>query len=1175
MPTRVMLAGQLAVEVDGIPVDLGALGRLGRLFWAFLVCERRRPVGKDELAEVLWGEDELPRSWEQMLRGNATKVRAALLGTGSDPGVEVVSAFGAYQIRLPPDAVVDVEQAALQVEDAVAALRAGGAADARQAATAALAVAALGFLPGWPGVWVERRQTEMRELRLRAQEVLGEACCALGFWAEGVAAGEGAVSVEPFRESAYQLLMAAHRGAGNPGEALRAYERCRRVLADELGVTPSAATEKAYLVLLEEEAGPVLAEPVKVPLPGQLSAAPSTFFTGRKPELDRLRTVLERTTTDGRQAVLLGGEPGIGKTALIGAFAREAHAAGAQVLYGRCDEGLGVAYQPFAEALGHYVLHCPPWELSAFVATHGTELSWITPELVRQVPDAPAPLLMGAEGDRYRLFEAVTAFIDRASRRERLVLLLDDLHWAAPPTLALLRHLLRSRAARVVVVGTYRHTEVGPDHPLTATLADLRRESGVERLLLEGLDEQGVAAIIEHAEANVVDVGGIGLARALHARTGGNPFFVGEFLRHLAESGAAYREAGARGTVGDTGALGLPEGVREVVSQRLSRLSAAAYQVLTLAAVVGPEFDLALLERIDQSAGTDTVLDALDEAVVAQVIGERQSGRYYFAHALVRDTIYSTLTANRRARFHHRVGDALESLPGDRDSHLPALAHHYVEAASDGAAVKAGDYSLAAARQAFGKAAWEDVVAYARAGLGVLSASDPEHLVRRFDLLLLEVETQMVVVKISLAVEAMKEAAEVARALGSPERLARAVSLYLLSEGAGDPRASELALEALDGIADTELGLRTRLRAGLAVSMPSRHAGRWDPETRSALALARESGDRDAVHAALVARRTFLCESPHGREWLAVEEELTSMGPPAEPVAGTRWIHGVGRGRANALLALGDRDGFEAHVPSVERWYTELRNLGLGVQLAIWRGVEALLDGRFGEVEGHASSVLRLAPNHQDAWAIQLCKRSLELGRPDAFKGDLLGVVATRPRHPILQSMLAFTHTELGEDDDARQIVDDLAADDFRRPRSIVTTTTFAYLAEVIVALGETRLAARLYELFGPYAGMAAVSQISGTHCPGAIDRYLGQLAASLGKLDEAEAHYEAALVLETALRSPPLLARTRYWYARLLLKDRARQADAGRGRDLAMRALATAEDLGMARLTAQVSELL
>ncbi|MDQ3641157.1 MAG: bacterial transcriptional activator domain-containing protein [Actinomycetota bacterium] len=305
MSLRVSVTGLVEIDADGTAVELSSLGRVGRLFWVYLVCERHRPVAKDQVADVLWGED-LPRSWEQLLRGNASKLRSVLANAGLEPAVALRSAFGTYQLHLPADAVVDLEEAGSAIERALAAIRHGDFEEAQQASAAAVAVTSRGFLAGWSGIWVEQRQVELRELRLRGLEALAQATAARHQWGEAIAAAEEAVAIEPFRESAYQLLMASHRGAGNPGEALRTYERCRRILADELGASPTAATERMYLSLLDSEPTAMATDDPSLPLPAFLEPTPASFLVGREPERGRLRAALQRATAEGRQAVLVG-----------------------------------------------------------------------------------------------------------------------------------------------------------------------------------------------------------------------------------------------------------------------------------------------------------------------------------------------------------------------------------------------------------------------------------------------------------------------------------------------------------------------------------------------------------------------------------------------------------------------------------------------------------------------------------------------------------------------------------------------------------------------------------------------------------------------------------------------------------------------------------------------------
>ncbi|HEX6597249.1 MAG TPA: BTAD domain-containing putative transcriptional regulator, partial [Acidimicrobiales bacterium] len=238
MALRVALTGEVGIEAAGGWVDTTGLGRLGRVAFAYLVYNRDRPVPRHELAEVVWGED-LPRTWETALRVVASKLRTWLEGAGLGRAEALTSGFGTYQVHLPPDAVVDVEEARAALQAAAAALAAGDAAAARASATAAEQIAARDFLPGATGTWVERRQDDLRELRVAALEVMAEATLGLGDLGAAVAAAERAVGLEPLRESAHLLLVRARAAAGNRAEALRAYERLRRALGEELGVSPS------------------------------------------------------------------------------------------------------------------------------------------------------------------------------------------------------------------------------------------------------------------------------------------------------------------------------------------------------------------------------------------------------------------------------------------------------------------------------------------------------------------------------------------------------------------------------------------------------------------------------------------------------------------------------------------------------------------------------------------------------------------------------------------------------------------------------------------------------------------------------------------------------------------------------------------------------------------------
>ena len=863
MGLNVFLLGHVGMECDGQQVAGPALGRLGRVALAYLVTERHRPVPHPELADVLWGEDP-PRSWQQLVRGTVAKLRTALGDFGFKPTELLTTRFGCYQFHLPTGASVDVDTASAAVEAAVAALAMGDLDQAQTEATTASALTSRQFVPGGAGLWIERRQAELHELQLHALEVLADAATAGQRFDRAILAAETAISLEPFRESSYHRLIAAHAAGNHRGEALQAYDRCRVALAEHLGVAPSAETETLYLRLLgtEPEASPpspVIHE--RVPLPPSLELLRGGLLVGRTDEQAALYGAFERTGSEGRQAMFVAGEPGAGKTSVVADLARTAHAAGGLVLYGRCDEDLGLAFQPIAEALGAYVSHMPQAELDAHVRRWGGELSRLTADLMRRVPTAPAPVFTDPEDDRFRLFQAVSDLLERAAAARPVVLVLDDLHWAAPPTVLLIRHLVRNlQNAPVLLVGTYRHTELPKDGPLAGALADFRRESAVERILLEGLDDAAVQAILEATQRDDEERDLRPIALAIHGHTGGNPFFVVELARHLQETGAVFRKQEGWSYYADASDAGIPHGVRDVVGRRLGRLSGAANEALVFAAVIGVEFELSVLELTTATETRDQVLDAIEEAVAGHLAIEVGAGAYRFAHALVRDTIYDGLSSTRRARLHWRIGEAFESLHRDLFTDHAVLAHHFAEGAAAGGGWKAAEYAVLAADQALDGAAWEDAVGFLERAVTVFDLSPSTDFESRFEVFIRMADIWNRHFAPDQALVATGSAVDAARNLGSSERLARAAEASLAASAAlrGPEQEDEvraaiaLVEEVLPALGESAPGLRATLLARLA---QRRLIDGCDAEAllEQALRLARQSANPNELAIALLA----------------------------------------------------------------------------------------------------------------------------------------------------------------------------------------------------------------------------------------------------------------------------------------------------------------------------------
>ncbi len=298
---RVFLTGRVAAEANGRVVDEGRLpGRQGRLLFVYLVAARGRPVPRDELADAIWGESP-PATWEKALTVIVSKLRGLL----ADDGVVLTHAFGCYRLDLPDGAWVDITVAAEAADEAERALEAGDVEEARAAAELAASLLERPFLPGEDGVWVAQKRRELAEIHVRAVSALAESCLSSGDPAEAAKWAEKAVALAPFRERGYRLLMEAHVAAGDRAEALRVYERCRLLLADELGTYPSPETESMYRALLAapQPATPPVVEPSVEAGEAELSEA--------EPELPaaRAKTVAGRPSRKRRAALLaaLGG----------------------------------------------------------------------------------------------------------------------------------------------------------------------------------------------------------------------------------------------------------------------------------------------------------------------------------------------------------------------------------------------------------------------------------------------------------------------------------------------------------------------------------------------------------------------------------------------------------------------------------------------------------------------------------------------------------------------------------------------------------------------------------------------------------------------------------------------------------------------------------------------------
>jgi class 3 adenylate cyclase/tetratricopeptide (TPR) repeat protein len=910
-----------------------------------------------------------------------------------------------------------------------------------------------------------------------------------------------------------------------------------------------------------------------VPMPALLTGV-GRVFVGRDAESERLKQLWKEAVAGERRVALLAGEPGVGKTRLAAELAGRVHEQGAVVLAGRCDEDLGVPFQPFVEALQHYGAHHSEPRLGRF----GGELTRLLPELAAKVPGLPEPLRSDPETERYRLFDAVAAWLSDVSADDPVLLVLDDVHWAAKPTLLLLRHVLRSaEPLRLVVVATYRDSEVGRGHPLAELLADLRRLEGVERFPLTGLDQAGVAAFIEAAAGHALSEDDEGLTRAVWTETEGNPFFVVEVLRHLAETGGVEQRDGRWVMTAPVDELGIPEGVRDVVGRRLSRLSEAANRALWVASVVGLEFDPAVV-RMAGDLSDEALFSSLEEAAGARLVSEVGT-RYRFGHALVRATLYDEMTAVRRVALHRRVAEAIETIhAGALDDHLPALAHHWARASAPAADTdRAVDYATRAGDRALTQLAHDEAVAYYRQALELLGASDGLRDDRRRLNLLISVGEAEKRAGDPTYGEHLFEAARLAQQQGDHESLARAALTNcrgtFSSAGTVDVERVRWLEAALEAIGDRHDTLKARLLANLSMELDfGASLERRMQLSGEALALARRIGD-PAILASVLVGRTLTIWDP---STVAERLELTAeaMGVAEQINDPTMRFWALYR-RCPPLLEAGRIEEAKRHVALADQVAEDLGQPFLRSLVNYTQATVLIVAGRLEEAEQHSRTALSLGQQAGQAdagifFACQLINIRYEQG---AFDPDLATRLAMIIEHvpylPFLRALDALMQHELGSFDEARVAFDTLAADGFADvPRNNTWTPTMALAATVCAALGDQQRAGILHDLIVPYEDLVAAHSLMWF---GAFHHHLGLLDQTLGRFDDAAERFAAATATHDRTGARCSQAHTQLEWARTLL-IRGSPGDAERARTLLGEALTTARALGLGGVERQAA---
>jgi class 3 adenylate cyclase len=906
-----------------------------------------------------------------------------------------------------------------------------------------------------------------------------------------------------------------------------------------------------------------------VPLPGFVDTNPTFSFAGRAPEHEVVRTAWKEARDGHRRAVLISGEPGIGKTRLVTEFVRTAHDEGGLVLWGRCDEELDVPFQPFAEALSQYVSAINDDRLLADVGPVAADIAKLVPSLHNRIPGIGSAPSADADAERHRLFESVAEVLAVTATSDPIVIVLDDIHWADRPSLLLLKHLLRRPGqTRLLVLATYRDTDLDRSHPLSDVLADLRRESGVERLDLKGLDAGEVTSFMAAAAGHELEPEAADLAKAIHTETEGNPFFLGEMIRHLAESGMIVQREGKWVSDYRLEDVGIPEGIREVIGRRLSNLSEAANTALRIAAVIGPEFDISTIEAVGGPVD-DALFDALDEAVTAGVAREVKGafGRYAFAHALMRSTLYEELSTNRRVRMHWRIGQAVEArYKSDTSRHVDLLAHHFYEGALAGDPLVAIKYSVKAAERALSELAHEAAVKSYERALSAFELIDDPDLAARCD-----IETALASTLRQIGEprwrDAVFTAAATARAAGDRERLASAV-IAIAAEvpaeiGLVDAELVALIREALDATDPAPSARRATLQSMLAMELI------WGPHVeertalaREALEMAREVGDPDVLAAILSSTWTLVdCTQPFIAKLHEYGSEALSVAPPSS----SSWMYST-RMVVASCAALGDTGTARAHQDAFTSAAKESR-----LTRFIWmaKNDKAMLDGHAGELEAAeigATDAVTLGqqvglPESMVAgfFGALLYQIRQAQGRIGELVPTLEGLVESQPGLPVWRLALCGALALSWRVEEAQEHFVFLARDDCAHiPSDVEYPVTLGGLARLAPTIdAPVALCGPVYERLLPFAG---TFNFTGTSIGDPNDIGLACVADQLGRFDDSDRHFAAALDLAVRADALPTRVQCHSDWARML----DRRGDRTRALEQASLALELAKGRGM-----------
>ncbi len=886
--------------------------------------------------------------------------------------------------------------------------------------------------------------------------------------------------------------------------------------------------------------------------PELLDGRSQSPFAGRRAELDLAIAAWKAVATDRlRRVVFLSGEPGIGKTRLARETARAAHDAEAIVLYGSCNDSVPAPYEPFVEALEWYARRSP----EPILGSQAAVLAQISPEVAQVVGDVADPT-RDAETDQYRIFSAYTSWVEALAATYPVVIVLDDLHWASRETLLLLRHLLRTMVnSPVLVLGTYRDTDLDRTRPLSSMLTELRALPGVDRVVLRGLDTDDIRELVHGLSAR--DGGDLAsFATAVQLETDGNPLFIGEIVRHLSEMGELDATGSRRTPIA---ALGLPEGIRDVIGRRIEHLGAQAGDVLAVASLIGRDFPADLLITA-ASVEEDVVLNVLERGLTARLVEEVSRDNYRFTHALVRAALADTITSARRIRTHRRIAEAFEML---RRDDVQSLAFHWCEASSASPTPQSIDYSLKAADAATRQGAVDEaVLLLERAWTLTENATvDPDQATR---LLIALADARMAAGMVEAARTAYV-AAEARVDDGSHDMFHIALSIQGPARvETRDPRIIPILERALTCVdEDKETAIAARLHAHLSFAERAGTPLQID-EAETAVRLAESSGDAFARFDAYCSR--FWTHRPADTPWKDAARALEAaeeIGTPAVVLEALNYV----------MLGEGERGNQTAFEQFARRRWALAEESGLRIPRGFSRAVAARLALRAGDVdeaERLADEAVSISDDESIvlAWAaVRLRANHLRDRAADSVASirasSDAGMIPPEVQH-LMDAALALFLADSGDTAEAVAILEELCADSLVRIApvgNVFRLGELAILAEAAAVTKHIPAAAALLPALEPWAHHTA--QLSIAEDLGPTTLFIAKLERVLGRSDEAIQHFERAVGTLTTTGS-----QWRACEAQIELAALLQHRDSGHARKLLDDAFTYASQRGLALLT-------